>query len=95
MTDAGVKSFSEINTNTNTQQELYEAYLKAFGSGKKQEQTPSDMQQLTMDQIFGTEAGNAATKPDEITHDSPVDGKGKKPLSKDEFVQKIKEYSRF
>ena len=51
------------------------------------------MQQLTMDQIFGTEAGNAATKPDEITHDSPVDGKGKKPLSKDEFVQKIKEYS--
>ena len=93
VTDAGVKSFSEINTNTNTQQELYEAYLKAFGSGKKQEQTPSDMQQLTMEQIFGTEAGNAATKPDEITHDSPVDGKGKKPLSKDEFVQKIKEYS--
>lgn len=93
VTDAGVKSFSEINTNTKTQQELYEAYLKAFGSGKKQEQTPSDMQQLTMEQIFGTEAGNAATKPDEITHDSPVDGKGKKPLSKDEFVQKIKEYS--
>lgn len=93
VTDAGVKSFSEINTNTNTQQELYEAYLKAFGSGKKQEQTPSDMQQLTMEQIFGTEAGNAATKPYEITHDSPVDGKGKKPLSKDEFVQKIKEYS--
>ncbi|OUN38140.1 restriction endonuclease [Faecalibacterium sp. An77] len=93
VTDAGVKSFSEINTNTKTQQELYEAYLKAFGSGKKQEQIPSDMQQLTMEQIFGTEAGNAATKPDEITHDSPVDGKGKKPLSKDEFVQKIKEYS--
>ena len=93
VTDAGVKSFSEINTNTKTQQELYEAYLKAFGSGKKQEQTPSDMQQLTMEQIFGTEAGNAATKPDEITHDSPVDGKGKKPLSKDEFVQKIKEYA--
>ena len=93
VTDAGVKSFSEINTNAKTQQELYEAYLKAFGSGKKQEQAQSDMQQLTMDQIFGTEAGNAATKPDEITHDSPVDGKGKKPLSKDEFVQKIKEYS--
>lgn len=93
VTDAGVKSFSEINTNAKTQQELYEAYLKAFGSGKKQEQAQSDMQQLTMDQIFGTEAGNAATKPDEITHDSPVDCKGKKPLSKDEFVQKIKEYS--
>lgn len=94
ISDAGVKSFSEINTNLQTQQELYTAYLKVFGSGKKQEQAPSNEQQLSMEQIWETDAGSVETKTaDEGLHNSLADSNGKKPLNRDEFVNKIKEYS--
>lgn len=86
--DTGVKSFSEINTNKQTQQELYDAYLKAFGSEKRKEKIQSDTQQLTLDQFLTLETGS-----DEVKHGTLVDSKGRKPLTKDEFIQKIKEYS--
>lgn len=93
MTDTGVKSFTDVHTNPQTQQQLYTAYLKAFGSANKQEATPSDGEQLSLDQLFNTETGDSKKKDTEAVTTTSAGGKGKKPLSKDEFVQKIKEYS--
>lgn len=94
--DAGVKSFAEINTNTQTQKELYAAYLKAFGATKKKESDSYGNEQMTLDQLFDVETGEPDKKNDETSETletTSTISKGKKPLSKDEFVQKIKEYS--
>lgn len=96
VTDAGVKSFAEINTNTQTQKELYAAYLKAFGATKKKESDSYGNEQMTLDQLFDVETGEPDKKNDETSETletTSTISKGKKPLSKDEFVQKIKEYS--
>lgn len=97
VTDAGVKSFAEINTNTQTQKELYAAYLKAFGATTKKKESDSyGNEQMTLDQLFDVETGDPDKKNDEASETletTSTISKGKKPLSKDEFVQKIKEYS--
>lgn len=102
VTDTGVKSFAEISTNTQTQQKLYAAYLKAFGATKKKDADSSGNEQMTLDQLFDVDAGEPDKKNDgtpetpetsEIPVATSTTSKGKKPLSKDEFVQKIKEYS--
>ena len=96
VTDAGVKSFVEINTNAQTQKELYAAYLKAFGATKKKESDSYGNEQMTLDQLFDVETGEPDKKNDETSETletTSTISKGKKPLSKDEFVQKIKEYS--
>ena len=102
VTDTGVKSFAEINTNTQTQQKLYAAYLKAFGATKKKDADSSGNEQMILDQLFDVDTGEPNKKNDgtpetpetsEIPAATSITSKGKKPLSKDEFVQKIKEYS--
>ena len=89
VTDTGVKSFAEIN-NPQTQQELYAAYIKAFGPTKpKQKESEGD--QLSIDMFLtpgGESTGTSATP--QVT--STAAGK-QQPMTKDEFVQKIKEYS--
>lgn len=93
VTDTGVKSFNDINTNPQTQQQLYTAYLKTFGAANKQEVAYTDAEQLSLNQLFNTENDAPQKKDTEVAKTTPAGGKGKKPLSKDEFVQKIKEYS--
>ena len=93
VTDAGVKSFAEISANPQTQQDLYAAYLKTFGISKKQETEPSGTEQISLDQLFDMDSGNSEKKDIDTTPTQTAGGKSKKPLSKDEFVQKIKEYS--
>lgn len=48
VTDAGVKSFAEINTNTQTQKELYAAYLKAFGLQRRKNQILTEVNRWTL-----------------------------------------------
>ena len=93
VTDAGVKSFAEISANPQTQQDLYAAYLKTFGISKKQETEPSGTEQISLDQLFDMDSGNSEKKDIDTTPTQTAGGRSKKPLSKDEFVQKIKEYS--
>ena len=99
VTDTGVKSFAEISTNTQTQLDLYAAYLKAFGATKKKEADSSGNLQMTLDLLFDVGTGEPDMKNDgtpetfETTETTSTTSKGKKSLSKDEFIQKIKEYS--
>ena len=92
VTDTGIKSFVEINTNTQTQQKLYAAYLKAFGAKKKKEYSSKNVQ-MSLDQLFDMETGNPNKKNGKTTDKKSPTSNGKRPLSKDEFVHDIKEYS--
>lgn len=89
VTDTGVKSFAEVN-NPQTQQELYAAYIKAFGPTKpKQKESEGD--QLSIDMFLtpgGESTGASAT-----LQGTPTAAGKQQPMTKDEFVQKIKEYS--
>ena len=91
VTDTGTRSFRDID-NPQTQQDLYASYLKTFGPAKaKAPQSAGD--QLTIDMFMtGTATGQPDT-PDAAIDQSAASGDAKKPMSKDEFVQKIREYS--
>lgn len=94
VTDTGVKSFTDISNNTQTQRELYAAYLKAFGATKKQEpESNAGVEQMSLEQMFDMGTGEAKRQEELATQTTNTGNKSKKPLSKDEFVQKIKEYS--
>lgn len=92
LSDAGVKSFGEIEK-PQTQQDLYTSYLKTFAPVKPK--TPaSDDSQLTLDLLTGQDGNQETTTPQaEISTATIPENHKEKPLSKDEFVQKIKEYS--
>ncbi len=92
LSDAGVKSFGEIEK-PQTQQDLYASYLKTFAPVKPK--TPaSDDSQLTLDLLTGQDGNQETTTPQaEISTATIPENHKEKPLSKDEFVQKIKEYS--
>lgn len=92
--DAGVKSFSQVE-NEKTQEELYASYLKMFGEVQQKKQT--DEGQISLFDVFNVDSGSDA--PSETTSTTnalaPVSSGNtdKKPMSKDEFVRTVKEYS--
>ena len=91
VTDTGTRSFRDID-NPQTQQDLYASYLKTFGPAKaKASQSAGD--QLTIDMFMPDTATGQPGTPDAATDQSAASGDAKKPMSKDEFVQKIREYS--
>lgn len=93
VTDTGVKSFGDVEK-AKTQQDLYASYLKTFGSTKTRNSETTDGQ-MTMDMLLTP--SEDITQGSAETEQLPVivsqTGSESKPLSKDEFVQKIKEYS--
>lgn len=92
ISDAGVKSFGEIEK-PQTQQELYASYLKTFAPMNPKAPAGDDSQ-LTLDLFTGKDAAQESTTPQAETPTATIPENLKdKPLSKDEFVQKIKEYS--
>lgn len=87
--DAGVKSFNDVS-NPQTQQDLYASYLKTFGPTKKREHLEEDSGQLSFGMMTGNDGQQIAMLEETV---APATDKANLPLSKDEFVQQIKEYS--
>ena len=92
VTDTGTRSFREVD-NPQTQQDLYAAYLKTFGPGRQRQTSEADDNQISLFDL--PEAQPAAPAEPAQPVPAPVDtgAAEKKPLSKDEFVQKMREYS--
>lgn len=93
VTDAGVKSFSDMN-NPKTVQELYSSYLKTFGPAKTKTSVGNE-NQLTFDlfkdnnlSFTDTDSDNPKQEPSILLAEGNT-----KPLTKDEFTKKIREYS--
>lgn len=99
LTDTGIKTFVEVQRDTKTQTDLYEAYLKLFGKMKSRNKKQEDENQMTLLDFFGTDA-NGENKPvigeptpSGDTDESSQEESEDKPMSKETFVKKIKEYS--
>ena len=99
LTDTGVKAFVDVQKDTKTQLDMYEAYLKLFGEMKSRSKKQEDENQMTLFDYFGTDT-NGENKPvtDEPTSSGDADESAQeeskdKPMSKEAFVKKIKEYS--
>ena len=92
LTDAGVKSFAQVD-DVKTQEELYASYLKMFG-GVQQRTTQQDSGQLTMfDLVPSAEQSSTAPTTEIVLTPTPQEKDEKKPMSKDEFIRAVKEYS--
>lgn len=91
ITASGVKSFEQIN-NPKTQAELYNEYLKNFvGTQRKAEK--DDSYQTSLFDDVGNVTSTSDTSISNTNVQPNVSDGGKKPLSKDEFVKAVKEYS--
>lgn len=94
ITASGVKSFSEVS-NPKTQHEIYQEYMKNFMTVQKNEKN-EEFGQLTLfdpPEIPSVDS-DESTSPVQDQPQPPADIKsGKQPLSKDEFVKAVSEYS--
>lgn len=88
ISDVGIKSFTAVDDPT-TLEKLYKAYTKTFGTPAAGKQ--KDTQETEQTSFFGTEAEKAQPDSGET---APVPAaKNVKPMSKTEFVSKIRDYS--
>ena len=93
--DTGTCTFREVE-NPQTQQELYDAYLRTFGPARQRQTSEADDLQISMfDVVLRETPSESYDSQSETTAAVPADtpSSGKKPMSKDEFVQQIREYS--
>ena len=99
LSDTGVKTFVEVQRSAKTQQNLYEAYLKLFGEMKSRNKKTEDENQLTIFSFLSTEENGeskeSAEQPTsaEGAEETTSEYNAGKPMSKEAFVKKIKEYS--
>ena len=92
LTDVGVKSFAEVQ-DVKTQEGLYASYLKMFGEVQRKTKN-TDNGQLTLFDINTPEEKTPDNVSESTTATTVVPGKnGKTPMSKDEFIRTVKEYS--
>lgn len=95
VTDTGTRTFREVD-NPQTQQELYAAYLKTFGPARPRQTSEADDNQISIFDVapVATDSGSSESQPQEtVTPPAATSPTGEKPLSKDEFVRRITEYS--
>lgn len=95
VTDTGTRTFRKVD-NPQTQQELYAAYLKTFGPARPRQTSAADDNQISIFDVAPetTDSGSSESQPQEtITPPATTSPTGEKPLSKDEFVRQITEYS--
>lgn len=91
VTDAGVKSFSDMN-NPKTVQELYSSYLKTFGPVKVKTSIGNE-NQLTFDLFTDNDLSFTDTDQSMQEPSKSLAEGNTRPLTKDEFTKKIREYS--
>jgi type III restriction enzyme len=95
VTDTGTRTFREVD-NPQTQQELYAAYLKTFGPARPRQMSEADDNQISIFDVapVATDSGSSESQPQEtVAPPAATSPTGEKPLSKDEFVRRITEYS--
>lgn len=91
--DAGVKSFAEVQ-NPKTQLEIYQEYLKNFVAiqNKKKTEDTNQMSIFDYQPDIVEDTGNSSSDEPE-TQPVVTPKSGKQPLSKEEFVKAVTEYS--
>ncbi len=92
MTSVGVKTFVEVQ-NPKTQLEIYQEYLKNFVAIQKKKKSDDPYQMTIFDFQQSDEEVSGEANPTEVTKPQISDKSGKQPLSKEEFVKAVKEYS--
>lgn len=92
VTDTGTLTFREAD-NPQTQQNLYDAYLRTFGPGRQRQTSEADDNQISLFDLPAQDGSSAGDQTPAIPEPAPTPAGDKKPMSKEEFVQKFREYS--
>lgn len=92
VTDTGTLTFREAD-NPQTQQNLYDAYLRTFGPGRQWQTSEADDNQISLFDLPAQDGSSAGDQTPAIPEPAPTPAGDKKPMSKEEFVQKFREYS--
>lgn len=92
VTDTGTLTFREAD-NPQTQQNLYDAYLRTFGPGRQRQTSEADDNQISLFDLPAQDGCSAGDQTPAIPEPAPTPAGDKKPMSKEEFVQKFREYS--
>lgn len=92
VTDTGTLTFREAD-NPRTQQNLYDAYLRTFGPGRQRQTSEADDNQISLFDLPAQDGSSAGDQTPAIPEPAPTPAGDKKPMSKEEFVQKFREYS--
>lgn len=93
ITASGLKSFTEVN-NPKTQLEIYQEYVKNFMAAQKQDKEENQAQ-MTLFDIYSVaeESSKVYDSQNEQPSTQTVSKSVKQPLSRDEFVKAVTEYS--
>ena len=92
VTDTGTLTFREAD-NPRTQQNLYDAYLRTFGPGRQRQTSEADDNQISLFDLPAQDGSSAGDQTPAIPEPASTPAGDKKPMSKEEFVQKFREYS--
>lgn len=92
VTDTGTLTFREAD-NPQTQQNLCDAYLRTFGPGRQRQTSEADDNQISLFDLPAQDGCSAGDQTPAIPEPAPTPAGDKKPMSKEEFVQKFREYS--
>ena len=92
VTDTGTLTFREAD-NPRTQQNLYDAYLRTFGPGRQRQTSEADDNQISLFDLPAQDGSSAGDQTPAIPEPAQTPAGDKKPISKEEFVQKFREYS--
>lgn len=92
VTDTGTLTFRETD-NPQTQQNLYDAYLRTFGPGRQRQTSEADDNQISLFDLPAQDGSSAGDQTPAIPEPASTPAGDKKPMSKEEFVQKFREYS--
>lgn len=92
VTDTGTLTFREAD-NPQTQQNLYDAYLRTFGPGRQRQTSEADDNQISLFDLPAQDGSSAGDQTPAIPEPAPTPAGDKKPMSKEEFMQKFREYS--
>ncbi len=92
VTDTGTRTFREVD-NPQTQQDLYAAYLKTFGPARQRQTSEADDSQISLFDLPEAQPAIPAEPAQPVPAPADTGTAGNKPMTKEEFVQKIREYS--
>lgn len=92
VTDTGTLTFRETD-NPQTQQNLYDAYLRTFGPGRQRQTSEADDNQISLFDLPAQDGSSAGDQTPAIPEPASTPAGDKKPMSKEKFVQKFREYS--
>lgn len=92
VTDTGTVTFREVD-NPQTQQNLYDAYLRTFGPARQRQTSEADDNQISLFDLPAADSGSSEEQTPAIEAPAPTPASDSRPMGKEEFVQKLREYS--